>query len=72
MAIIIFQILIDNLLILFSIIRCANDCVCAFAVHEVQVKEVMSVADNSLIMPPKSTWFEPKPRSGGVIRVFKN
>lgn len=51
--------------------RCEVDCVCGFAVFEVQIEEVMKVADYSLIMPPKSTWFEPKPRSGAVIRVFK-
>jgi uncharacterized protein (DUF1015 family) len=32
--------------------------------------ELMSIADNDMIMPPKSTWFEPKPRSGFVVRVF--
>ena len=47
------------------------DCKCAFAVYEVSINEVMKVADSSLIMPPKSTWFEPKPRSGAVVRVFK-
>lgn len=52
--------------------RCENDCKCAFAVTEVEVKDVMKVADSALIMPPKSTWFEPKPRSGAVVRVFKN
>ena len=31
----------------------------------------MDVADAGLIMPPKSTWFEPKPRSGFVVRVFE-
>lgn len=31
----------------------------------------MSVADADMIMPPKSTWFEPKPRSGLIMRVFE-
>jgi uncharacterized protein (DUF1015 family) len=35
------------------------------------MKELMDVADASLIMPPKSTWFEPKPRSGFVVRKFE-
>ena len=29
-----------------------------------QVKQLMDIADNDLIMPPKVTWFEPKLRSG--------
>jgi len=30
----------------------------------------MTVADNKQIMPPKSTWFEPKLRSGLLIHQF--
>ncbi len=52
--------------------RCEKDCKCAFAVFEVFVQDILKVADSSLIMPPKSTWFEPKPRSGAVVRVFNN
>lgn len=51
--------------------RCTVDCVVAFAMYPVQVSEVMSVADAKMIMPPKSTWFEPKPRSGFVVRLFE-
>jgi len=36
----------------------------------VKIEELMGIADAGLIMPPKSTWFEPKPRSGFVVRVF--
>ncbi|OMJ87359.1 hypothetical protein SteCoe_10955 [Stentor coeruleus] len=50
--------------------RCREDCVAAIALHPVQVEEVMSIADHEQIMPPKSTWFEPKPRSGMVVKVF--
>ena len=50
--------------------RCREDCVAAFALYPVEIEEVMSVADSHQIMPPKSTWFEPKPRSGLVVRVF--
>ncbi|CAG9325012.1 unnamed protein product [Blepharisma stoltei] len=50
--------------------RCHEDCQVAFALYPVDVEEVMAVADAGLIMPPKSTWFEPKPRSGLVVRVF--
>ena len=50
--------------------RCRKDCVAAIALYPVQVEEVMSIADHEQIMPPKSTWFEPKPRSGMVVKVF--
>ena len=50
--------------------RCKKDCVAAIALYPVQVEEVMSIADHEQIMPPKSTWFEPKPRSGMVVKVF--
>ena len=52
--------------------RCNEDCVCAFAMFPVSVAEVMRVADTGSIMPPKSTWFEPKPRSGFLIHVIEN
>ena len=42
----------------------------AFAMHPLAVSDLMAVADNNQIMPPKSTWFEPKPRSGFVVRRF--
>ncbi|MDD3393583.1 MAG: DUF1015 domain-containing protein [Clostridia bacterium] len=36
----------------------------AFSLYPTSMEELMSVADADLIMPPKSTWFEPKLRSG--------
>ena len=36
----------------------------AFAMHPVSTEELMDIADAGEIMPPKSTWFEPKLRSG--------
>ena len=36
----------------------------AFAMNPVTVEEMMAIADAGAIMPPKSTWFEPKLRSG--------
>lgn len=50
--------------------RCNEDCVAAIAMYPVQLKELMDIADAGLIMPPKSTWFEPKPRDGYVVRCF--
>lgn len=52
--------------------RCGVDCVAAFALFPVQVEEVMAIADAEQIMPPKTTWFEPKPRSGMVVRIFSS
>lgn len=39
----------------------------AFALFPTSIQELMAVADAGRIMPPKSTWFEPKLRSGLVI-----
>jgi uncharacterized protein (DUF1015 family) len=42
----------------------------AFAVPAVSLKSLRQVADNDGIMPPKSTWFEPKLRSGLVVNLL--
>jgi uncharacterized protein (DUF1015 family) len=42
----------------------------AFSLHPVSVSDLMSVADAGEIMPPKSTWFEPKLRDGLLIHVI--
>ena len=39
----------------------------AFALYPVSMKQLMNIADSGNIMPPKTTWFEPKLRSGLVI-----
>lgn len=52
--------------------RCHEDCVIAFAMYPVSIDEIMNVADSGKIMPPKSTWFEPKPRSGFCIHVIES
>jgi uncharacterized protein (DUF1015 family) len=39
----------------------------AFAVYPVSLDQLMAVADAGLVLPPKSTWFEPKLRSGLVV-----
>lgn len=52
--------------------RCNEDCVAAIAMYPVDISEVMAIADASQIMPPKSTWFEPKPRSGFLVKLFKD
>ena len=42
----------------------------AFAMYPTSMEELFSVADAGLLMPPKSTWFEPKLRSGFLIHEF--
>jgi len=42
----------------------------AFALYPVTMKQLMDIADNDLIMPPKVTWFEPKLRSGLVLHAL--
>ena len=39
----------------------------AFALHPVTMKQIIDIADSGNIMPPKTTWFEPKLRSGLAI-----
>ena len=39
----------------------------AFALYPVSMKQLINIADSGNIMPPKTTWFEPKLRSGLVI-----
>lgn len=51
--------------------RCENDCVLAFAMYPTSIQELFNVADAHLLMPPKSTWFEPKLRSGMFIHSIK-
>jgi uncharacterized protein (DUF1015 family) len=42
----------------------------AFEMYPVSVQEIMDIADAGMIMPPKSTWFEPKISSGWFIHKF--
>ena len=50
--------------------RCSEDCVLAFSMYATSISELFAVADAGLLMPPKSTWFEPKLRSGLFIHRF--
>jgi uncharacterized protein (DUF1015 family) len=43
----------------------------AFAMYPVSMKQLMDIADNDLIMPPKVTWFEPKLRSGLIVHSLE-
>jgi uncharacterized protein (DUF1015 family) len=42
----------------------------AFAMYATSIDQLMAIADAGKIMPPKSTWFEPKLRSGLVVRLL--
>jgi len=43
----------------------------AFALYPVSIKQLINIADTGNIMPPKTTWFEPKLRSGLVIHLLE-
>ena len=48
--------------------RCDEDGRIGFVLHHTSVTELMDVADDGDLMPPKSSYFEPKPRSGLFVR----
>ena len=47
--------------------RVSEDMTVAFSMYATSIQELLDVADAGLLMPPKSTWFEPKLRSGIFI-----
>lgn len=49
----------------------SGDMAVAFSLYPVSIEELMRIADAGMVMPPKSTWFEPKLRSGMVVHRFK-
>lgn len=51
--------------------RCHSDAAVAFAMYPTSIRELFAVADAGLLMPPKSTWFEPKLRSGLFIHEIE-
>lgn len=51
--------------------RAESDMKVAFAVYPVDVDDLLTVADNDMVMPPKSTWFEPKLGSGLFLHSLK-
>ena len=50
--------------------RADTDMKVSFSMYATTIDDIMNVADNGKTMPPKSTWFEPKPRSGIFIHKF--
>lgn len=51
--------------------RCREDMTAAFSMYPTSVADLMSIADSGNVMPPKSTWFEPKLLSGLFIHKLK-
>jgi uncharacterized protein (DUF1015 family) len=47
-----------------------GDAAVAFAMHATTIEQLIAVADQGAIMPPKSTWFEPKLRSGLLVHTL--
>ncbi|UZP03298.1 DUF1015 domain-containing protein [Clostridium botulinum] len=51
--------------------RANTDMKIAFSMYPTEVRDIMKVADIGEVMPPKSTWFEPKLRSGLFVHKLK-
>lgn len=47
--------------------RCSEDMTVAFSMYPTSIEDLMAIADSGNVMPPKSTWFEPKLLSGLFI-----
>jgi len=52
--------------------RVKEGCAVAFSMFPTSMEQLMAVSDAGHIMPPKSTWFEPKLRSGLLVRVYED
>ncbi len=48
----------------------AGDAAVAFSLHPTSIEELFAIADAGRVMPPKSTWFEPKLRDGLVVHML--
>ena len=44
----------------------------AFSLYPTSIAQLLGVADAGEVMPPKSTWFEPKLRSGMVVNLLND
>lgn len=52
--------------------RCKKENAVGFHLYPVDISDLMAVSDQGKMMPPKSTWFEPKLRSGLFLYSFKD
>ena len=48
----------------------SGDVKVAFSLHPVSIQQLFDIADSGNVMPPKSTWFEPKLRDGLLTHVI--
>lgn len=48
----------------------SNEMAVAFALYPISVTQLMAIADAGQILPPKTTWFEPKLRSGLIVHAL--
>ena len=48
----------------------SKDMAVAFSLYPVTIKQLFDIADSGNVMPPKSTWFEPKLRDGLVVYMI--
>ena len=48
----------------------SGECKVAFAIYPTSIKSLMAIADAGEVMPPKSTWFEPKLKSGLFVHML--
>jgi uncharacterized protein (DUF1015 family) len=51
--------------------RVQQGCAAAFSLYPTSLNQLIDVADAGQVMPPKSTWFEPKLRSGLLVRIYE-
>lgn len=51
--------------------RCDEDMELAFSMYPTSIEELMTISNENKLMPPKSTWFEPKLRSGLFVHKLK-
>jgi uncharacterized protein (DUF1015 family) len=52
--------------------RIESDMALAFSMYATTIEDLLSIADKGEVMPPKSTWFEPKLRSGLFVHLLKS
>jgi uncharacterized protein (DUF1015 family) len=50
--------------------RADTDMKVSFSMFPTTIEDIMAIAESQKVMPPKSTWFEPKPRSGLFLHKF--
>jgi len=50
----------------------AGEMTIAFALYPISIKQLMNIADSNIMMPPKTTWFEPKLQSGLFIHSLED